>query len=51
MMSNKRFDMFIIPKAAHFWGGNYPYIIKYMELYFVENFLGDKTFNVNMFEE
>jgi len=43
--------MFIIPKAAHFWGGNYPYIIKNMELYFVENFLGDKTFNVNMFEE
>ncbi len=51
MMANKRFDMFIIPKADHFWGDNYPYVIKYMELYFVENLMGDKTFNVNMFEE
>ena len=51
MMANKRFDMFIIPKADHFWGDNYPYVIKYMELYFVENLLGDKTFNVDMFKE
>ena len=51
MMANKRFDMFIIPKADHFWGDNYPYVIKYMELYFVENLMGDKTFNVNMFVE
>jgi dipeptidyl aminopeptidase/acylaminoacyl peptidase len=50
MMANKRFDMFIIPNADHFWGDNYPYVIKYSELYFVENLLGDNTFNVNMFE-
>lgn len=51
MMANKRFDMFIIPKGDHFWGDNYPYVIRYMEYYFVENLMGDKTFNVNMFEE
>jgi dipeptidyl aminopeptidase/acylaminoacyl peptidase len=51
MMANKRFDTFVIPKADHFWGDNYPYVIKYMELYFVENLLGDNTFNVNMFEK
>ncbi len=48
---NNWFDMFVIPKADHFRGDNYPYVIKYMELYFVENLLGDKTFNINMFEE
>ncbi len=52
MMANKRFDMFVIPKADHFWGDNYPYVIKYMELYFVENLMGDRSYNnVEMFEE
>lgn len=52
MMANKRFDMFIIPKADHFWGDNYPYVIKYMELYFVEHLMGDKTFNcIEMFDK
>jgi dipeptidyl aminopeptidase/acylaminoacyl peptidase len=51
MMANKRFDMFIIPKADHFWGDNYPYVIKYMELYFVENLMGDVTFDINMFKD
>ena len=51
MMANKRFDMFIIPKADHFWGDNYPYVIRYMELYFVENLMGDHSFDVNMFND
>jgi dipeptidyl aminopeptidase/acylaminoacyl peptidase len=41
MMANKRFDMFIIPNGDHFWGDNWEYVIRYIELYFVENLMGD----------
>jgi len=49
MMANKRFDMFIIPRADHFWGDNYSYVIRLMEFYFIEHLMGDETFNINMF--
>ncbi len=43
MMAGKRFDMFVIPNGDHFWGDNWEYVIRYIELYFVENLLGDKA--------
>ena len=43
MMANKRFDLFLIPNAGHFWGDNYPYVIKTIENYFVEFLMGDKS--------
>jgi len=48
MMANKRFDLFIIPNAGHYWGNNYPYVIKTIELYFVEHLMGDDTWEVDL---
>lgn len=42
MMANKRFDMFVVPNCDHFWGDNMPYVHRYIELYFVENLMGDR---------
>lgn len=48
MMADKRFDMFIVPNGDHFWGDNWQYILKYTELYFVENLMGDRCFSVDI---
>jgi dipeptidyl aminopeptidase/acylaminoacyl peptidase len=33
--ANKRFDQFIVPGGDHFFGKNWQYLIRYIELYFV----------------
>jgi len=50
MMANKRYDMFVVPNGDHFWGDNMPYIHRYIELYFVENLMGDRRWNADMFQ-
>ena len=49
MMANKRFDMFIVPHGNHFFGDNTDYLIRYMELYFVENLMEQRLRSVDMF--
>jgi dipeptidyl aminopeptidase/acylaminoacyl peptidase len=49
--ANKRFDMFFIPGCDHFFGKNWQYVIRYIELYFVENLMGDRRWSVDIFEE
>jgi len=41
--ANKRFDQFIVPGCDHFFGKNWQYLLRYMELYFVENLMGDRS--------
>jgi dipeptidyl-peptidase-4 len=49
--ANKRFDMFIVPGGDHFFGENWQYLIRLIELYFVEHLMGDDSWTVNIFEE
>ncbi len=49
--ANKRFDMFIVPGGDHFFGENWQYLIRLIELYFVEHLMGDHSWSVNIFEK
>ena len=51
MKAGKRFDLFMIPGGDHFFGENWQYIIRYIELYFVENLMGDSRWSVNIFDK
>ena len=48
--ANKRFDMFIVPGCDHFFGKNWQYLLRYIELYFVENLRGDGRCSADIFE-
>jgi dipeptidyl aminopeptidase/acylaminoacyl peptidase len=50
MMANKRFDMFMIPKGNHGFGDNWQYVVRYIELYFVENLMGDRSWEVDILD-
>jgi len=47
--AGKRFDLFMIPGGDHFFGENWQYMIKYIELYFVEHLMGDDSWSVDFF--
>lgn len=40
--AGRRFDMFIVPGCDHFFGKNWQYLLRYMELYFVENLMNPR---------
>jgi dipeptidyl-peptidase 4 len=46
--AGKRFDMFIVPGCDHFFGKNWQYVIRTMELYFVENLIGDNRWSADI---
>lgn len=48
--ANRRFDQFIVPGGDHFFGKNWQYLIRYIELYFVENLMGDDRWSVDIFK-
>jgi len=48
--AGKRFDMLIVPGCDHSFGKNWKYLIRSMELYFVENLLGDPRWSADIFE-
>lgn len=47
--ADRRFDMFIVPGCDHFFGKNWQYVIRTMELYFVENLMGDRRWSADIF--
>jgi dipeptidyl-peptidase-4 len=49
--ANKRFDMFIVPGGDHFFGENWQYLIRRIELYFVEHLMGDETWSADIFDQ
>jgi len=48
--ANKRFDQFIVPGCNHFFGKNWQYLLRYIELYFVENLMGDTRRSTDIFD-
>lgn len=51
MAANKRFDYFVVPGAGHSWGPNWTYVQRMMWTYFVNHLMGDKRWDVDIFED
>jgi dipeptidyl aminopeptidase/acylaminoacyl peptidase len=51
MAANKRFDYFIVPGAGHAWGPNWTYVQRKIWTYFVHHLMGDKRWDVDIFED